>query len=70
MDASLSGPAMKTQVGFELFLRLRDYLLESFRPADSDENDFLLLWLHHWLVSAYTMSPTKRLNDSFSTNCL
>jgi len=25
---------------------------------------------HHWLVSAYTMSPTKRLNDSFSTNCL
>src|SRR5664279_2956535 len=26
--------------------------------------------LHHWLVSAYTMSPTNRLNDSFSTNCL
>ena len=24
----------------------------------------------HWFVIAYTMSPTKRLNDSFSTNCL
>ncbi len=30
----------------------------------------LQLILDHELVIAYTMSPTKRRKDSFSTNCL
>ena len=32
--------------------------------------NYLVSVRNHSLVRAYTISPTKRLNDSFSTNCL